>query len=788
MSTAYLAEDNDLVLENSVNATGVNNVYHAANIAQQNVAVSRLRTFGWTMRPVGFLLEPGDIVRLIDPLSGIQQFVQIFRTRVRDNMNVEFDAIEFNLSTYGYQTQANEIVRRRAAFDFTVPAPRNAAATWDNANRRVRIAWDQGLNEEASVSQYEVQGRLSSDSSFTVVATTFSAIREAYHVPGAGGTYQYRVVAVTRDGRRSVVSNQASIVVTDIQLSAGVIAAFDIPNILFSETSSGVFSPTTASATINLMVGTTLAPLNPTATAGSALANGQWAIASFSDGTGFVTTRTNNTTNQSVTFTVASFTAPGEITANIIFRSNTGEISSFTRRLAVALAAAGQDSTVAGPAGQRIVELEIFRRNSNVINSTSGSFANFLAGNTDWSLNNPGVVANGDIVYSSTRILTDDGLAPQTSSWTTPGIVARRVDGADSTVAGPSGLNAPRTFSRRVYYTKTIDPTVAPQTTNVTYNFNTSTATGVATTVADDQWQLPPPTADVDGTQRYYQGQLNIIETLNAQGVRTGSGTGSIENISRGFLFDGVVTFTNLNTRLADSATVIDGGRITTGTVSADRLDLSGVLTATDVGSGGSTVIDGGRITTGTIAANRLDLSGVLTAASVGSGGSTVIDGARITTGTIAANRLDLSGVLTASSVSSTGTTAIDGSRITTGTIDARRLNILGTNSGLTAGTDGRIGIATNGVNTVNIATGAVSVSRSAFTAASVSSGTAQTITFPAEGGPVSILFTGTVLTVGGADALFTLQLDSVTQRTYNYYLPQTVAPTQVFPSSGRRR
>ncbi|HEY7821477.1 MAG TPA: hypothetical protein VIG24_01515, partial [Acidimicrobiia bacterium] len=45
----------------------------------------------------------------------------------------------------------------------------------------------------------------------------------------------------------------------------------------------------------------------------------------------------------------------------------------------------------------------------------------------------------------------------------------------------------------------------------------------------------------------------------------------------------------------------LDAAKITTGTISAARLDLSGVLTATDVGSGGSTVIDGGRITSGTI-------------------------------------------------------------------------------------------------------------------------------------------------------------------------------------------
>ena len=61
---------------------------------------------------------------------------------------------------------------------------------------------------------------------------------------------------------------------------------------------------------------------------------------------------------------------------------------------------------------------------------------------------------------------------------------------------------------------------------------------------------------------------------------------------------------------------------------------------STDLSTGGSTTINGANITTGTISANRIDTA-ILRATDVGSGGSTTIDGARITTGTISATRID---------------------------------------------------------------------------------------------------------------------------------------------------
>lgn len=99
-------------------------------------------------------------------------------------------------------------------------------------------------------------------------------------------------------------------------------------------------------------------------------------------------------------------------------------------------------------------------------------------------------------------------------------------------------------------------------------------------------------------------------------------------------LVKGYATYTDL---AGNGTTTINGANITTGTVSASHLDLSGVATITGLANG-TTTIDGGCIKTGTIDATHVNLSGVLTATDVGDNGRTVISGSRITSGSINAD------------------------------------------------------------------------------------------------------------------------------------------------------
>jgi hypothetical protein len=78
----------------------------------------------------------------------------------------------------------------------------------------------------------------------------------------------------------------------------------------------------------------------------------------------------------------------------------------------------------------------IFRLNSSAINSTSGTFADPLAGNAAWSFNVPALVSDGDQVFITTRILTSDAAAPQEANWSTPAIYSQRTDGTDGAQGG----------------------------------------------------------------------------------------------------------------------------------------------------------------------------------------------------------------------------------------------------------------------------------------------------------------------------------------------------------------
>ena len=65
------------------------------------------------------------------------------------------------------------------------------------------------------------------------------------------------------------------------------------------------------------------------------------------------------------------------------------------------------------------------------------NFANPLAElESGWSTSQPALGANNDVIYMSQRTFTSDGSSPQQTSWSTPVVAARRIDGTSFTVIG----------------------------------------------------------------------------------------------------------------------------------------------------------------------------------------------------------------------------------------------------------------------------------------------------------------------------------------------------------------
>jgi hypothetical protein len=187
-------------------------------------------------------------------------------------------------------------------------------------------------------------------------------------------------------------------------------------------------------------------------------------------------------------------------------------------------------------------------------------------------------------------------------------------------------------------------------------------------------------------------------------------------------------------TQVNTNVTSISGGVITTGTVNTARLNVSDIIATGNIIVTGDNISDltndssfingtqvntnvtsisGGAITTGTVAAARIDVSGVITA------GSIIVSGDNISTLTNDSSFINGTQV-------NTNVTSISGNVITTGTINASVVNVTNINAdNVSAGTlnanriqidnvtidtdgSGNLIIKSGGVDTTQIASNAV--------------------------------------------------------------------------------
>ena len=241
------------------------------------------------------------------------------------------------------------------------------------------------------------------------------------------------------------------------------------------------------------------------------------------------------------------------------------------------------------------------------------------------------------------------------------------------------------------------------------------------------------------------------IQTGTVSAARIDVGSIVIGNLSGASSFKGALTNLNnpssaitptddtvANTKITGSqvnanVTSISGGVITTGTVAAARLDVSGIISA------------GGIIVSGDNISSLNNDSGFTddTAANAAQGtANTAVTNAAAAQGTANTAITNAATAQTTANSKITGSqvnanvTAISGGVITTGTINANRINI----DGVTLSRSGNsLVINTGGVDTTQIAGNAVTNANSAYNTPFVSNQTTQTVTFTATGAPVFV-------------------------------------------------
>ena len=175
-------------------------------------------------------------------------------------------------------------------------------------------------------------------------------------------------------------------------------------------------------------------------------------------------------------------------------------------------------------------------------------------------------------------------------------------------------------------------------------------------------WATTPPTFAAGNTNKYWYSYFTATE--DTAGGNTASGSNLVfQNSQQGIGFTGLVTFTS-GTAISDGSgnglsfgangtTTIDGGKITTGTVAAARITISGKNISDLNNNSGYTNDDAANAAQST--ANAAQTAQEVATAIAND--TTVIDGARITTGTVAAARLDVSNILISSLNNNSGFT-----------------------------------------------------------------------------------------------------------------------------------
>ena len=228
-----LAEDLGRTQRDVVQVRGISDEYHAQAFAANTVRLSRRETYSFTMRPRGFLLEPGDIVRLNDTQADIDVFVRVLGISVTTGMMVQVSAIAFDPNDYGWETAPYEALSNTEDFDTAIGTPTMGTPTYEAQERTVSLSWTANTDEDVSVNAYLVQvaeegasddaDTLDSALTWTeVVTTTQDNLVAAYQVPTLAHVYRFRVLARTRTNRRSPPSASQRLVVSASGLGARV--------------------------------------------------------------------------------------------------------------------------------------------------------------------------------------------------------------------------------------------------------------------------------------------------------------------------------------------------------------------------------------------------------------------------------------------------------------------------------------------------------------------------------------------------------------------------------------
>ena len=150
----------------------------------------------------------------------------------------------------------------------------------------------------------------------------------------------------------------------------------------------------------------------------------------------------NTAANQTFSSPTTGLEADWSITQPAL--TTDGDVVYMFQRLFTSDAASPQEAAWSGPTvvARRAADAQnqktvfVFKKNDNSLGFTSGNTAanqTFSSPTTgleaDWSITQPALATDGDVVYMFQRLFTSDAASPQEAAWSGPVAVARQIDG-----------------------------------------------------------------------------------------------------------------------------------------------------------------------------------------------------------------------------------------------------------------------------------------------------------------------------------------------------------------------
>ena len=141
LKTVLMEEDGDVLLHDSDTYEGITNNYHAHSAAANLILQSRRPRYSFETSLAALDIQPGDIVRLVQQVTGMDEHVRIERKDVTPRRTVAWTAREFQPVDFQWIPRGQFDPGQLTEPDLTIPAPTSVRVAETPDSNIVSVDW-----------------------------------------------------------------------------------------------------------------------------------------------------------------------------------------------------------------------------------------------------------------------------------------------------------------------------------------------------------------------------------------------------------------------------------------------------------------------------------------------------------------------------------------------------------------------------------------------------------------------------------------------------------------------